>query len=91
MYNPDTFKPASPRSAAEQEDAAMEESEEEPVQESNPLVTSLAARLEDSDSGTCSDHPSQREEANSGIAEDVALEDQDMEESKDWLRCCCLR
>ena len=36
----------------EQEDAAMEESEEEPAQESNPLVTSLAARPEDSDSDT---------------------------------------
>jgi hypothetical protein len=35
-YNPDTFKPASSRSAAdaEQEDAAMEESEEEPTRES---------------------------------------------------------
>ena len=34
-YNPDTFKPASPRSAAdaEQEDAAMEEIEEEPARE----------------------------------------------------------
>ena len=73
MYNEDTFKPASPRSAAdvEQEDAAMEESEEEPAQESNPLVTSLAARPEDSDSDTCSAHPSQFEEANSGIAEDA--------------------
>ena len=71
------------RSAAvvEQEDVAMEESEEEPAQESNPLVTSLAARPEDSD--TCSDHPSQFEEANSGIDEDIALEDQAMEESKD--------
>ena len=51
MYNPDTFKPASPRSAAnaEKEDAAMEESEEEPSQESNQQVTSLAARPEDSD------------------------------------------
>ena len=49
MYNPDTFKPASPRSAAEQEDAAMDESEEEPAQESNQQVTSLAARPEDSD------------------------------------------
>ena len=61
----------------------MEESEEEPAQESNPLVTSLAARPEDSDSDTCSDHPSQFEEANSGIDEDIALEDQAMEESKD--------
>ena len=68
---------------AEQEDAAMEESEEEPAQESNQQVTSLAARPEDSDSGTCSPHPSQREEANSGIADDVALDDQAMEESKD--------
>ena len=68
---------------AEQKDAAMEESEEEPAQESNPLVTSLAARPEDSDSDTCSDHPSQFEEANSGIDEDIALEDQAMEESKD--------
>ena len=85
MYNEDTFKPADPSSAAdaEQEDAAMEESEEEPAQESNPLVTSLAARPEDSDSDTCSDHPSQFEEANSGIDEDIALEDQAMEESKD--------
>ena len=35
MYNPDTFKPASPRSAAdaEKEDAAMEEIEEEPARE----------------------------------------------------------
>ena len=70
MYNPDTFKPASPRSAAEQEDAAMEESEEVSAQDSNQQVTSLAARPEDSDSGTCSPHPSQREEANSSIAED---------------------
>ena len=61
----------------------MEESEEEPAQESNLLVTSLAARPEDSDSETCSAHPSQFEEANSGIAEDIVLEDQAMEESKD--------
>ena len=56
---------------AEQEDAAMEESEEEPTQESNLLVTSLAARPEDSDSDTCSDHQSQFEEANSSITEDA--------------------
>ena len=61
----------------------MEESEEEPAQESNLLVTSLAARPEDSDPDTCSSHPSQFEEANSGIAEDIVLEDQAMEESKD--------
>ena len=61
---------------AEQEDAAMDESEEEPAQESNQQVTSLAARPEDSDSDTCSDHPSQREDASSGIAADVTLEDQ---------------
>ena len=73
MYNEDTFKPASPRSAAdvEQEDAAMEESEEEPAQELNLLVTSSAVRREDSDSDTCSAHPSQFEEANSSIAEDA--------------------
>ena len=61
----------------------MEENEEEPAQESNPLVTSLAARPEDSDSDTCSDHPSQFEEPNSSIAEDIVFEDQTMEESKD--------
>ena len=61
----------------------MEESEEEPAQESNLLVTSLAARPEDSDSDTCSDHPSQFEEPNSSIAEDIVFEDQTMEESKD--------
>ena len=49
----------------------MEESEEEPAQESNLLVTSLAARPEDSDSDTCSSHPSQFEEANSSKAEDA--------------------
>ena len=40
------------------------------------MVTSPAARPEDSD--TCSAHPSQ-----ASIAEDTALEDQVMEESKD--------
>ena len=73
MYNEDTLKPTSPRSAAdaEQEDAAMEESEEEPAQEFNPLVTSPVVRPEDSDSETCSAHPSQFEEANSRNAEDA--------------------
>ena len=53
------------------EDEAMEESEEEPAQEFNPLVTSPVVRPEDSDSETCSAHPSQFEEANSSIAEDA--------------------
>ena len=45
------------------------------------MVTSPAARPEDSD--TCSSHSSQFELANPIIAEDTALEDQVMEESKD--------
>ena len=49
----------------------MEESDEEPAQELNLLVTLLAARPEDSDSDTCSAHPSQFEVANSSIAEDA--------------------
>ena len=67
------FQARKPRSAAdaEQEDAAMEESDEEPAQELNLLVTLLAARPEDSDSDTCSAHPSQFEVANSSIAEDA--------------------
>jgi hypothetical protein len=45
------------------------------------MVTSPAERPEDSD--TCSSHSSQFELANTGITEDITLEDQAMEEGKD--------
>ena len=56
----------------------MEESEEDEIE---PALTSPAERPEDSD--TCSSHSSQFELANTGITEDITLEDQAMEEGKD--------
>ena len=80
MYNEDTLKPTSPRSAAdaEQEDAAMEESEEEPAQILNLLVTSdteISMQVFDDarreDHASCSCHLSQFQQASLSNADET--------------------